>query len=359
MDTKRYCVIMAGGVGSRFWPMSRTSKPKQFLDILSTGRSFIRQTYERFLKVVPTENFIVVTNRQYKALVLEHIPELKPEQVLCEPIGRNTAPCIAYAAFHIRAIDPEATMIVSPADHLILNEDLFAHVITQGCEFAERNEALVTIGLKPSRPETGYGYIQVERNPDGEGITPVKSFTEKPTLEFAKAFVESGEFFWNSGIFIWQAQTILKALSNHLPETYSLFESAADAFATDREESVIDRIYPECRAISIDFGVMEKASNVWVRCSDLGWSDIGTWGSLYQYSHKDENGNVASDHTILFNTRNCILKLPEGKVAAIEGLDNYIVVDTGDVLMICPKEKEHNIKQFIDIVKYNEGDKFI
>lgn len=352
---------MAGGIGSRFWPISRNTRPKQFLDILNTGKTFIRSTFERFLPIVPVENFLVVTNAAYKALVLEEIPELDENQILCEPVGRNTAPCIAYAAFRLRAIAPGADMIVTPSDHLIQNEPEFIRIIEESVEFIRANDALMTIGIKPSHPNTGYGYIQVDNDcPKLEGaICKVKTFTEKPGIEMATAFVESGEFFWNSGIFIWKPDMIINAIEKALPEMFHLFDSIQPYYNTEEEDFYIRKIYPECKAISIDFGVMEKADNVFVNCSDFGWSDIGTWGSLYQYSVKDPQGNVAPEQSVLFDTENCIIKAPKDKLVVIEGLEGYIVVDNGDVLMICPKDNEQNIKSYIQEVKFKEGDKYI
>lgn len=356
MDSNNYCVIMAGGIGSRFWPISRIERPKQFLDILGTGKTFIRSTYERFANFIPRENFLVVTNEQYRALVAEQIPELAPHQILGEPLGRNTAPCIAYAAFHLRAMNPEATMIVAPSDHLILNEAEFVTAMKECVAFVRSHHNIMTIGIEPTRPDTGYGYIQIaERN----GIVPVKTFTEKPNEELAKAFVASGEFFWNSGIFIWELPTILEAFRNYLPEMYQLFESEADRFNTPDEVAAIARIYPECRGISIDYGVIEKAENVYVRCSSFGWSDVGTWGSLYQYLGKDDKGNVAPAGAVLNDTANCLVKAPEGKLVVIDGLQDCIVVDTPDVLMICPKNKEQEIKQMTNYLKFNGGEKFL
>ncbi len=356
MDSNNYCVIMAGGIGSRFWPISRIERPKQFLDILGTGKTFIRSTYERFANFIPRENFLVVTNEQYRALVAEQIPELAPHQILGEPLGRNTAPCIAYAAFHLRAMNPEATMIVAPSDHLILNEAEFVTAMKECVAFVRSHHNIMTIGIEPTRPDTGYGYIQIaERN----GIVPVKTFTEKPNEELAKAFVASGEFFWNSGIFIWELPTILEAFRNYLPEMYQLFESEADRFNTPDEVAAIARIYPECRGISIDYGVIEKAENVYVRCSSFGWSDVGTWGSLYQYLGKDDKGNAAPAGAVLNDTANCLVKAPEGKLVVIDGLQDCIVVDTPDVLMICPKNKEQEIKQMTNYLKFNGGEKFL
>ena len=358
MKDNVYCVIMAGGAGTRFWPISRSRRPKQFLDILDTGKTFIRSTFDRFAPFIPVENFLVVTNSVYKNLVLEQIPEIKATQILAEPLGRNTAPCIAYAAFRLKATAPDATMIVTPSDHLILDEQAFHDVVDEAVGFAASNDALVTIGVKPTRPATGYGYIQIGKHAEGTGIHKVKTFTEKPNLELAKAFLESGEFFWNSGIFVWKAKSILDAIAEFLPDTYQLFASIENEYGTTREQENIEHIYPECRAISIDYGIMEKADNVYVRCGDFGWSDIGTWGSMYEYSKKDDHGNAAVN-TIFFESERCLVRVPEGKLAVIEGLNDFIVVDTDDVLLVCPKENEQNIKKFIDTVKFTKGDKFI
>lgn len=356
-SNNKYCIIMAGGVGSRFWPVSRTSRPKQFLDIMGTGRSFIRHTFDRFAPIVPAENFLVVTNSVYRDLVLEHIPELRPEQVLCEPIGRNTAPCIAYAAFRLKALDPAAQMIITPADHFIADEELFRADICRCTEFVRERDVLMTIGIRPTRPDTGYGYIQAG---GGERINKVKTFTEKPKLDLAEAFVASGDFFWNSGIFIWRVESILRALGEHLPELYQMFAAEERYFDTPREAEAIGRIYPVCRSISIDFGVMEKASNVYVHCSDFGWSDVGTWGSLYLCSQHDDNGNVPPAGPFIgCDSRNCIVKAPAGKTVVLDGLEDYIVVDTDDALMVCRKSEEQNIKRFIEEMKFRKLDKYL
>ena len=355
--SSRFCVIMAGGIGTRFWPMSRQSRPKQFLDILGTGRSFLRHTYERFAKIIPNENFIVVTNQRYKSLVLEHIPEIAESQVLCEPIGRNTAPCIAYAAYTLAKRNPDAEMIVTPADHLILNTDEFLTIVDDCSKFIQEKDALMTIGITPSRPETGYGYIQ---RSSADRISRVKCFTEKPCLELAQAFLECGEFLWNSGIFIWKLRDIIRAFEQHLPDHNALFSSIVDELGTEREAEAIERVFSECRAISIDYGIMEKADNVYVRCGDFGWSDVGTWGSVYQQSRKDGFANALSHEQIkTYDTRNSLIYLPKDKVAVVSGLKDYIVVDTEDVLMICPKSDEHSIKSFIEDIKYETGDKHI
>ncbi len=359
MNNNKYCVIMAGGIGTRFWPISRKTTPKQFLDILGNGKSLIRSTYERFANIIEKENFLVITNEAYKELVLRELPELGEHQILCEPFGRNTAPCIAYAAFHLKALNPDAEMIVTPSDHIITNEMHFCEVMLQALDFiGEVNDAMVTIGLQPTRPDTGYGYIQISEN-RGHKLYKVKTFTEKPKAELAEIFVRSGEFFWNSGIFIWKAQTILDAMRLHVPDIYELFSSVENSFNTPREQVAVRNIYTECRAISIDFGVMERSENVYVRCSDFGWSDIGTWGSLYQQLDKDENANTVAKNIHMFDTRNCMVKMPKGKVAVIDGLDDYIVVDTDDALLICPRKHEQNIVKYIENIKFDNGSKYI
>ena len=357
MKNNRYCVIMAGGVGKRFWPMSRQSKPKQFLDILGTGRSFIRHTFERFANIVPIENFIIVTNRRYKELVLEHIPELSEEQILCEPIGRNTAPCIAYASYYLRHKNPDAEMIVTPSDHLILNEVEFTKVIESSLEFITHNPALMTIGIEPTRPETGYGYIQ---RSSAEKICKVKCFTEKPIRELAEAFLQCGEFLWNSGIFIWRVKDIISAFEQHLPDHAALFSNIESTFDTADELSAIEKAFSECRSISIDYGIMERAENVYVHSGDFGWSDVGTWGSVYQHSRKDKYANALSNDNIkTHNTRSTIISIPKDKAAVVSGLKDYIVVDTPDVLLICPSNEEQNISSFIEELKYTTGEKYL
>ncbi len=348
---------MAGGVGSRFWPMSRRNMPKQFLDILGTSKSFIRSTYERFLPLVPKENFLVVTNRAYRSLVMEHIPEFDPEQILCEPIGRNTAPAIAYAAHRLRKKCADARMIVTPSDHLILNEAEFQVAINECLEFVADHDALMTVGIEPSRPDTGYGYLQKS---DSNVISRVKCFTEKPALEIAQAFVDCGEFVWNSGLFVWSIDSIMRAFETYLPEHHALFTSVDDALATESEEQVIEQVFAECKSISIDYGVMEKAENVYVRCSDFGWSDVGTWGSVYQLSQKDRNENMLShDGCYAYDTSKSIVSVREGKVAVIKGLNDYIVVDTDDVLLVCPRSDEQSIKKYIDDVRFDKGEKYV
>lgn len=360
MENNTYCVIMAGGVGSRFWPLSKSSTPKQFLDILGTGKSLLRQTFERFTALCPNENFLVVTSAEYADKVLEQIPEIKAEQVLKEPFRRNTAPCIAYANSWIRTRNPRARIVVTPADHLIMNEEVFRTSILGGLDFVSANDALLTLGIKPHRPETGYGYIQVGPKAENAPATfnKVKTFTEKPNAELAKVFFESGEFFWNSGIFIWTLKAIDEAFASHLSEVQNLFVKLDPAIGTAEEEKALNNTYIDCKNISIDYGVMEKADNVYVQTVSFGWSDLGTWSSLYEYSPQDKNNNaVISGQVLLYDTNDSIVNMPGDKVAVVQGLDNYIIVDSGDALLICPKDNEQQIRQFTTDIKAEFGDK--
>lgn len=345
---------MAGGIGSRFWPFSRDSKPKQFLDFFGTGRSLLQMTFDRFSKVVPAKNVLIVSNQKYKDLILEQLPQITEEQVLLEPMRRNTAPCIYYAVSRIQARTDKANIIVAPSDHLILKEDDFVSVLEEGIDFVENNDSLLTLGIQPSRPETGYGYIQTE---EGEGnLRKVKTFTEKPNLDLAKVFLESGDFYWNSGIFLWNLQTIDKAFRELLPEVASCFFEGQNLMGTDAEQQFIDKIYPSCPNISIDYGVLEKAANVNVLCAEFGWSDLGTWGSLYELSDKDNNANAALKCTLqAYESKNNIVALPKGKLVVIEGLDNYIVAENDNVLLICRKGEEQKIRQMVNdvTVKFN------
>ncbi len=360
MNQNHYCIIMAGGVGSRFWPLSRTDRPKQFIDILGVGKSLIQQTFERFTGIVPKENMYIVSNQEYKDLILEQLPDIGEHQVLLEPMRKNTAPCIAYAAYHIQSINPNAVMVVAPSDHLILKTGEFIDIIKKGLEFADHSDSLLTLGIKPHRPETGYGYIQVNNDvtfPDDENLRKVKTFTEKPNIELAKVFYESGEFYWNSGIFIWSLNSIIEAFENHLPEVNNLFERGKGFYNTENELNFIEDTYTECRSISIDYGVMEKAGNVYVYCSDFGWSDLGTWGSLYEHLEKDQSLNAIKGKDVFtYGTKNCLIDIPNQKLAVIQGLDNYIVVESDGTLLICKKEDEQQIKQFVNDVKLAKGE---
>lgn len=358
-----YCVIMAGGIGSGFWPLSTSKIPKQFLDILGTGRTFIQQTFDRFQKICPNENFYIVTSVDYKALVLQQLPELSEDQVLLEPLRRNTAPCIAYACYRIQAINSEANIIVAPSDHLILHQDVFLNEINKGLEFIKTNDALLTLGITPNRPETGYGYIQIENtNPVGsiENLHTVKTFTEKPDIELAKIFIDSGEFFWNSGIFIWSLKSILSSFDTHLNAVSELFKKGMKLYGTSDEIAFLNKTYSECQNISIDYGIMEKAENVYVMCSDFGWSDIGTWGSLYDNSEKDNSGNVVvGENVMLYDSKNCIVNMPKDKLVIMHGLKNFIVVESERTLLICKKDNEQQIRHYVNDVKMNKGEDYI
>ena len=353
MKENNYCVIMAGGVGSRFWPFSRNEKPKQFLDFFGTGRSLLQMTIDRFRLIVPIENILIVTNVIYRNQVLEQIPDLQPSQVLCEPARRNTAPCIAYAMARIKAMAKgKANIVVAASDHLILQEEKFRETITRCFDFIEQNDALVTLGMKPTRPETGYGYIQfnvegLEFNDVDGHMQKVKAFTEKPNLEMAKMFLNSGVFLWNSGIFIWNLQTIEAALAEHMPELAEKFFLDEQVFGTEKEDAFIQEMFPTCPSISIDYGLMEKAGNVYVMPSDFGWSDLGTWGSLYEMSKKDEAQNVTLHcDASYYDSHGNIVTLPEGHLAVIQGLEDCIVAEANGVLLICKRTDEQQIRQF-------------
>lgn len=350
MNKNNYCVIMAGGVGSRFWPLSTTELPKQFIDILGTGKSFIRQTFERFLDTTPVENFLVLTNTMYKEIVLKEIPEITEHQILCEPCRRNTAPCILYAAFRIASINKEANMVIAPSDHLVTGEKEFTRVITDSLNFVTGNNNLMTIGIQPTRPETGYGYIQVSEQL--KNIVKVKTFTEKPSLEVAKTFVECGEFLWNAGIFVWSCKAILDSFKEYQPDLYAIFAAGEGLYNTEKEQEFINSVYPSSQSISIDYGIMEHSKNVYVHSADFGWSDIGTWGSLFVNSPKDKaNNSVVGNRTRCYDVTDSIVRVAEGKVAIIEGLKNYIVVDNDEALLICSKENEQKIRYYIEDLK--------
>ncbi|MFH0760824.1 MAG: mannose-1-phosphate guanylyltransferase [Bacteroidota bacterium] len=363
MEKNTFVVIMAGGIGSRFWPYSRTRYPKQFLDILGTGKTLIRQTVDRFRELCPLENIMIVSNEEYGNLILEQLPGILPDQILLEPLRKNTAPCIAYANQRIGRINPDANIIVAPSDHLISNDQEFQRIINQGLGFVRNRDVLLTLGIMPSRPETGYGYIQVNGLEDFEGIDclkRVKTFTEKPNLELAKIFVESGDFYWNSGMFIWSLKAIEQAFSRHLTDMQSLFRDGAMVYGTPEESAFIKQVYGACDKISIDYGIMEKADNVYVQCADFGWSDLGTWGSLYEHLHQDESSNaVGQSRVMAFDAARNVVSMPDGKLAVIQGLENYIIVDTDDVLLICRKEDEQQIRMMVDEVKIKLGTSFI
>ena len=359
MNNNRYCVIMCGGVGSRFWPFSKAEKPKQFLDFFGTGRSLLQTAFDRMQGIVPVDNIILITNEMYEPIIKEQLPEIDQRQILLEPVRRNTAPCIAWAAHHIKAINPDAKMMVAPSDHLILNVERFRDSVVKAFEFIENRDALVTIGIKPSRPETGYGYIQVGENIEGN-FSAVKTFTEKPNEELARVFLKSGEFFWNSGMFFWSADSILKALNDYSPDVNIVFERGEEYFGTDQEQQYIDTHFEESPSISIDFAVMEKAPNVYVETVDFGWNDLGTWRSLYDHSPKNRDGNVTQNcKALMFNSHNNIVAIKGDKLVVASGLEGYIVADVDDALLIVPLEEEQKIKQYVNDVKTKFGDKFL
>ncbi len=358
-----FAVIMAGGIGSRFWPMSRTRFPKQFHDILGTGETLIQMTWNRLRKICPTENIFVVTNQMYSDLVCEQLPEIGRQQVIGEPSRRNTAPCIAYASYKIKAINPNANIVVAPSDHLILKEDTFVETIELALQQANVGQCLVTLGIRPSRPDTGYGYIQfnqAEKEDLHHDVRKVKTFTEKPQLPLAEQFIESGDFYWNSGIFIWKVENILRAFDAFLPDMSSLFKEGEGKYNTPEEDDFIQRIYPICQNESIDFGVMEKAGNVYVVLADFGWSDLGTWGSLYTHLEKDDAGNAAVGEQVhLYNAANNVINVPNDKLVVLQGLNDYIVIESDGVLLICKKQEEQKIKQFVNDIKLSSGETYI
>lgn len=360
MNNNKYVAIMAGGIGSRFWPMSRTSYPKQFLDILHTGKTLIQQTFDRYSKIVPPENIYIVTSQEYTGIVKKQLPELNDENILSEPSRKNTAPCVAYISFKLMLKDPDAALIVAPADHLIMETDQFVKTATKALDFVSQLNALVTLGIKPTYPNTGYGYIQHESLQAADDVFKVKTFTEKPNRELAKTFITSGDFLWNAGIFFWKVKNILTAFEKYLPEMYEVFAAEKDKFNTKEEVQAIEQLYPQCTSISIDFGVLEKADNVYVIPASFGWSDLGTWNSAWENMDKDYLGNaVAGKKVMVVDAAKCVVHVPDNKLVVLQGLDDYIVVDTKDVLLICKKEKEQDIKEYVAEVKRNMGDKYL
>ncbi len=360
MSKNHYVAIMAGGIGSRFWPMSRTDFPKQFLDILNTGRTLIQATYDRFLKFIPAENIYIVTAAQYREIVVKQLPGLNPENILCEPSRKNTAPCIAYISYKLQQINPNANLICAPADHLITDPEDFKKTCLDALHFTSHIKALLTLGIKPTNPNTGYGYIQYESFAVSENVYKVKTFTEKPDAELAKTFVSSGDFLWNAGIFVWQVKNIIKAFEKYLPEMHEVFDAEQLNFNTEKETAAIERIYPQCVNISIDYGVMEKADNVYVIPSSFGWSDLGTWASAYETFERDYLDNaVGGNNVIVIDATKNMVHADHKKLVLLQGLDDFIVVDTKDVLMICKKDKEQEIKDYVAEIKRNKGDKYL
>jgi mannose-1-phosphate guanylyltransferase len=354
MNKNLFVVLMAGGVGVRFWPYSRNSKPKQFLDVLGTGRTLLQSTYDRFLPICPKENIYVVTHEEHAHIVREQLPHLLPDQILKEPVRKNTAPCIAYASYHIMQKNKDAVIVVSPSDHLILKEKEFLEIISNAVLQANAQDKLITVGITPSRPETGYGYIQYLR--DKNALKKVKTFTEKPELPLAKKFLESGDFVWNSGIFIWGVQAITKAIGDHMSELAELFEECIPMFNTDQEQKAIEKAYVQCKSISIDYAVMEKANNVYVCLGDFSWSDLGSWGSIHEISPKDVNNNVIKGKALVYDTSNSIIRTssPDRLIVA-QGLNGYLIAEFGNVVIVCEKDKESQFRMFVNDVKALQG----
>jgi mannose-1-phosphate guanylyltransferase len=363
MNKNNVVVIMAGGAGERFWPMSRESRPKQFIDVLGTGKSLLRLTYERFLKLCAPENIYVVTNKNYKEIVQEQIPEIPSSNIFCEPTRKNTAPCIAYASYKIYSANPDANMVVSPSDHIILNEDVFIEIVSSALKSSASGNKLYTLGITPSRPDTEYGYIQFLQDSnykEDSRLKKVKTFTEKPNKELAESFLQSGDFLWNSGIFIWSAKTIIEAFEKHQPELSFVFKEAISKYNTKDEWDYMKTAYESCKSISIDYAIMEKADNVFVYQSDFGWSDLGSWGSLFEHRQKDDSNNtIIGDNVMVYDSKNSIITVPKDKMVLIQGLDDYIVSESDNVLMICKRSNEGQIRKFINDIKLNFGEKFI
>lgn len=351
-----YIAIMAGGVGSRFWPASREAKPKQFLDIAGNGKSLLRLTFERFLRLVPASHIFVVTNEGYRALVKEHLPELSDGQILGEPSRNNTAPCVAYTAMKLFQLDEQANLVIAPSDHLIHNEDIFLDNIRHCLDFTASREALLTLGIAPTHPHTGYGYIEYGEQSDSPGIYAVKRFAEKPPVEQAKAYLASGNYLWNAGIFIWRAATILEAFRRYAADIYDQLSPGLPVMNSAEEQAFINAHYPATRSISIDYAIMEQADNVFTLPAQFGWSDLGAWASLHEEVDKDANGNaLQGDQILAYDTHNCLIRAPKGKMVVAGGLDDFIIVDEGDVLLIFPKNREQEIKKVGALVREQFG----
>jgi len=361
MNKDYYCVIMAGGIGLRFWPLSKSERPKQFLDILGTGRTLLQQTYDRFNKIMSPDHIFVVSNLEYQELIADQLPEIPEENILLEPLRRNTAPCIDYANFRIFHKNPKATIVVAPSDHLIMKEEEFLRSVEQGLKFVTNNDALLTMGIVPSRPETGYGYIQSKEHQvkgyESLGLRKVKTFTEKPDVKLAQVFLESGDFYWNAGIFFWSLETIMNSFQTHLPEIHALFKEGIELYGTKNEKGFIHDTYGKCRNISVDYGIMEKADNAYVLISDFGWSDLGTWGSLYEQRHKDKFENaVLGKKVFMYESTGTLVNVQDDMLVVLQGLEDYIVVQNENIFLVCRREDEQKIKQYVTDIKTEIGD---
>jgi mannose-1-phosphate guanylyltransferase len=358
MDKNCYAVVMAGGIGSRFWPFSRTHHPKQFHDVLGTGKTMLQETVDRFEGLIPRENILVVTSLEYRDLVLRDLPWIKSRRLLLEPVRRNTAPCIAYASYIISLENPEASIIVCPSDHVITKPEAFRNIVDHGLQAVKGRDILLTLGIKPHRPDTGYGYIQF--HDEGQGmIKKVKTFTEKPELELARKFIESGDFVWNAGIFIWNCKAIMASFKEYLTYLWEIFEQGKSKLTGAEESTFIEQVYSQSKNISIDYAILEKAANVYVIPAEFGWSDLGTWKSLYELSDKNEDGNVVSGNVMLYQSRNNIIKTSEDRLTVVFGLDDFIVAEHDGVTMICPKQEEQRVKEFVADLKSGKNNEYI
>ena len=361
MKQHYYAAILAGGLGTRFWPKSRASFPKQFLDILNTGETLIQSTFKRYSTFIPVENIFVITSEEYVEIIKEQLPEILVENILAEPSRKNTAPCVAYISFKLLEKDPLACLIVAPSDHLVTDVKTFEELSLKGLHFAEKNKAFVTLGITPTYPNTGYGYIQFDASlPKEDSVFKVKNFSEKPDLELAKTFIASGDFLWNAGIFMWNVKDVVEAFEKFQPEMYELFATEKDNLNTANEQEAIERIYPLCTSISIDYAIMEKADNVFVIPASFGWSDLGTWNSAYTNLKKDKKENaLVGENILIIDSKNSMVYAPHDKLVVLQGLDDFIVVDSHDVLLICKKENEQQVKEFLSLVKKHKGDKYL
>lgn len=361
MENHNYCVIMAGGIGSRFWPLSRKEMPKQFIDFFGTGSTLLQQTYDRYSRLVGADRVFVVTNTDYATLVTEQLPNLPIEHILSEPTRRNTAPCLAWATYHIHAIDPEASIVFTPSDHLIMKEEEFARAIQAGMKFIDHSPRLLCVGIRPNRPETRYGYIQI--GDEGEdAFHSVKTFTEKPERELAEIFVESGEFYWNAGIFLGKSDTIINAFHNHVPELASHFEATDNPYSTiEKERRFIEEHYPSCPNVSIEYGLLEKTDNVYVMTCDFGWSDLGTWSTYHDLLPKDSKENtVVNTHSMHYDCHGCLITTNQPtKLVVAQGLENYLIVDTDQILLICPKDDPAMLRKMINDARVKMGDEYM
>jgi mannose-1-phosphate guanylyltransferase len=359
-NKNNYVAIMAGGIGSRFWPMSKTSYPKQFLDILNTGKTLIQATYDRFSSFIPEENIFVVTSEEYVSLVSAQLPQLSKENIVAEPQRKNTAACVAYISFKLKKINPKANMIVAPSDHLIGDLDLFTQACQKALNYTSSSDSIVTLGINPTHPNTGYGYIQYDKNKDTQGIFKVKRFTEKPDLGSAKEFLSEGNYLWNSGIFIWKAEDIIEAFREHCPFIYDLFKEVDTDFNTEKEAESIRKVYEICPSTSVDYAIMEKANNVLLIPSDFTWNDLGTWNSAWENFTKDDDLNASNNKsTILVGSKGCLVHSNEQKLVVIGGMEDLIIVNTPEALLICKKENEQQIKEYVAKVRKETGELYI